>query len=212
MARALQLLESALGSGGKPCGRWGGARNRADRESWQLTAGQVDRLIAVAANAERVGLAFNRHWTIHHERAGIPNRDGARFIGKLLHLARQQAKRAGGEMAALWLRENGHGKGAHVHILMHLPPGLLLQNRTGRWIKAAGGKPRTRVGKIRSIGGSLGCAETSPDRYRANLEAALAYVLKCTDRQTGNRIGLPRCEERGLVIGKRCGWTHNIRP
>jgi len=194
---------------------WGGARNRADRESWHLSYGQVKKLLMAARVAELTGLRFNRHWTVHYERAGIAECDGARFIGHLLKLASAQARRDGGQMAAIWVRENGEGKGGHVHIMLHLPAGTHLRNRTRRWIVAAGGKYRARVSRVNSIGGRLSFAELGGDpmsdqHYRANAEAVLRYLLKYGNVGAGEALGLARFGEAGKVIGKRCGFTQNI--
>jgi hypothetical protein len=182
-----------------PVKTWGGARNRADRVSEHLTARQRAGLISAAAFAEHIGLAFNRHWTLHYERAGIAEHDGARFIGHMLRLASAYARRHGGELAAIWVRENGEGKGGHVHILLHLSAGLTLMNRTRRWIVKAGGTYRRNVSRVRPIGRSLRLDPLSHD-YRVNADVVLAYVLKITGR----------CPEPAVVIGKRCGRTENI--
>ena len=201
----------ALLSSGTALGNaWGGARNRADRESWYLSRRQAESIIAATKFSVAAKRPFNRHWTVHYERAGIAERDGARFIGHLLRLVAAQARRAGGELAAIWVRENGDGKGGHVHILMHLPAGLSLRNRTRRWIECAGGKYRGNVSKVRSIGGQLSRAEKKGEHYRINLDAVLAYVLKGVDAATGDALGLARYGEGGLVIGKRCGRTQNV--
>lgn len=113
-----------------PRGR-GGARNRADRLSLNLTRQQVEGMVAAAAFSDAKGFRFQRHWTVHYERAGIADRDGAAFVRQLLKVAGQTARREGGEMTALWVRENGHGKGAHVHILLYLPPECLCADAPG---------------------------------------------------------------------------------
>ncbi|MFN7323223.1 MAG: hypothetical protein ACK5SM_00575, partial [Sphingomonadales bacterium] len=84
---------------------------------------QCEALIAAADRAEQMGLAFNRHWTVHYERAGIAEPDGARFVGRLLKLTGDYARRHNSKVTAIWVRENGDGKGGHVHILMHLSLG-----------------------------------------------------------------------------------------
>ena len=164
-------------------------------------------MIEAAIFAERIGLPFNRHWTVHYEMAGIAERDGALFVGRLLTLVRKFVRRAGGDLAALWARENGHGKGGHVHILLHLPNGLTLRNRTRRWIKAAGGNPVRRVSKVRAIGGA---ARPDGDHYRANANEVTAYLLKGASNETGRALGLNRYGDGGPIIGKRAGWTANI--
>lgn len=190
---------------------WGGARNRRDRTSWHLTLSQCEGLIAATERAERQGLPFNRHWTIHYERAGIAESDGARFIGHVLKLARDYASRAGkGRFAAVWVRESGEGKGGHVHILMHLPTGCTLQGRSRKWVRLAGGTYRTGVSFARSIGGNLKAAQSLSEHYRQNAATVLAYVLKGASREAGETARLPQCGEGGLIIGKRCGWSQNV--
>lgn len=191
-------------------GSWGGARNRADRLSEVLTAEQCEKLIAATLFARLIGLAFNRHWIIHSQMAGIEPRQGAHFIGKVLNAAGKGAKRFGGEMAAVWVRENGQGKGEHVHILLHLPRGLLLTNKTRRWIVAAGGAYRKDVSRVRAIGGSLLSAENGGGHYELNAGNVLAYLLKHGDNRASELLGLPRWGELGWIMGKRCGTTQNI--
>jgi hypothetical protein len=195
---------------GTASGTWGGARNRADRISVNLRHRTVSDLLAAADFAQRIGLAFNRHWTVHYEQAGIPDREGAAFVQRLLTLVRKWVQRAGGELAAVWARENGDSKGGHVHILLHIPSNLTLRNRTSRWIKAAGGTSARRASKVRTIGGSLRNVEPTSERYRVNAGNVLAYLLKAADEQTAAEFALPRCGEAGPVIGKRAGWTQNI--
>jgi hypothetical protein len=213
----------------EPChsSTWGGSRNRADRASLHLSRRQVEAMLAATLHAQNIGLAFNRHWTVHYEAAGIAERDGAGFIRRLLRLASKQVRRDGGEIAALWARENGDGKGGHVHILMHLPIGMTLRNRTRRWIVAAGGtyaRRASRASRVRSIAGmreneGIGdcdgdCATLSnltiSEHYRANADAVLAYLLKGASEHTGKALALPRYGEGGPIIGKRAGWTQNI--
>lgn len=189
---------------------WGGARNRRDRTSLNLTRRQVDGLIAAADYAERTGLAFNRHWTVHYERAGIAEIDAPQFIGRLLKLAKGYATRKIGQFTAVWVRENGEGKGGHVHILMHMPAGRTLRGRTGKWVRLAGGTSRAKVSRVVSIGGALLSADKRSEHYRHNLATVLAYVLKGAERETGEALTLPRSGEGGLIIGKRCGWSQNV--
>jgi len=167
-------------------------------------------MLHTATFAERIGLPFNRHWAVHYEMAGIAEHDGAAFVGRLLSLVRKHVRRAGGELAALWARENGEGKGGHVHILLHVPAPLTLRNQTLRWIKAAGGNPVFRVSKVRTVGGVLSAATAGGAHYRANANVVLAYLVKAASPETGRVLDLPRYGEGGLVTGKRIGWTQNI--
>lgn len=191
-------------------GSWGGPRNRADRVSETLTAEQCRKLIAATLFARSIGLPFSRHWTIHYQMAGIEPREGAHFIGTVLSAAGKAAKRHGGQLAAVWVRENGIGKGEHAHILMHLPRGINLKNKTRRWIVAAGGTYAQGVSKVRSIGGSLLSAEAGGEHYALNAGNVLAYLLKHGDDRTAHLLRLPRSGHRGSIMGKRCGSTQNI--
>ena len=79
------------------------------------------------------------------------------------------------------------------------------------------GRPVSRSAPDTSrIGGKVRTAETSPDLYRVNLAAVLAYVLKgeepgassalmTSDNPFVANLTLPRYSEGGRVIDKRCG-------
>lgn len=187
---------------------WGGARNRADRVSYYLTDPQVEKLMRAARNAFEGGRVFQRHWTVHYGLAGIAPNDGARFVGNLLDLVKKQARRDGGEASAIWVRECASRKGEHVHILLHLPDGMSLRNRTRRWIVAAGGTYRAGVSKVTLIGGRLTKVEAS-SISRANAENVLHYILKAGKVKAGERLGLLRVGEGGAIVGKRCGYTYS---
>lgn len=191
---------------------WGGARNRRDRTSWHLTRKQCEELIEATDFAVQLGLGFNRHWIVHHERAGVSGIDAPAFITHLLKLVREYATRKKGQFTAVWIREDGEGKGGHVHILMHVPAACQLRGRSRYWIRLAAGTYRKKVSRVRSIGGWLGASVTGCEHYQHNLAEVLGYVLKCASTQTGEALALPRHGEGGLVIGKRCGFTQNIGP
>ncbi len=132
------------------------------------------------------------------------------FIGRLLKLVRDYAARKYGKFTGIWVRENGEGKGGHVHILMYVPAGLSLSGLTGKWVRLAGGKITVRVSRVRSIGGALITAENGGEYYRVNLAAVLSYVLKGASRDVGEGLELGRSGEGGLILGKRCGWSQNV--
>lgn len=190
---------------------WGGARNRADKKSDGLSYSQASGLIDAAEFAFAIDRVFQRHWTVHYGMAGVPPREGARFVSRLLDLVSKQARREGGHMTALWVRECASGKGEHVHVLLHLPAGMSLRNRTRRWINAAGGTWKLGVSKVTIVGGLLTKVEKSSDaRPRENAENVVRYLLKAASEETGARLSLTRCGRGGRIMGKRCGWTQNI--
>lgn len=189
---------------------WGGARNSALRTSYYLTVGQCLGLLEAADHAEKIGLPFNRHWTVHYEKAGIAEAGATTFIRKLLKLAGDYARRHKARLAAIWSREGGKGKGGHVHILLHLPADLPLAGKTRRWVRLAGGECRRGVSVVRSIAGSLKAAEHGGAFYRQNVAIVRQYVLKGASQDAGEVIGLDCFGIGGLIVGKRCGWTENI--
>lgn len=207
----LAIIDTIPSCGLIPAKRgWGGARNRADRVSSHLTLRQCQELIAAAGHAEKLGLRFNRHWTVHYERAGIASIDAPAFITRLLKLVREYCTRKKGKFTAVWVREDGEGKGGHVHILMHIPAACDLRGRCRYWVRLAGGTYRKKVSRVRSIGGRLEAATRGSEQYQHNLGKVLGYILKGASATVGQALALPRHGDSGLVVGKRCGWTQNI--
>lgn len=191
-----------------PVTGWGGARNRADRTSTSLTLAQCESLIAAAEHAQSIGLPFNRHWTLHYERARVAELEAVRFIGRMLKFAGDYARRRNGKIAVVWVRENGTG--GHVHILLHLPAGISLVGKTARWVRLAGGKSKAGVSFIRSVGRTVGSAAQGGEGYRHNADKVRTYILKGADCAAGAALGLKRFGRSGFIIGKRCGSTQNI--
>jgi len=192
--------------------RWGGTRNSATRTSSSMSLNQATNIIAAAQFAAAIGSPFNRHMTIHWEQAGVPDSRAAWATGRFLKLAgdwiakrssqleinQPKSKRAA-RIAWAWVRENGDGKGSHVHILLHLPankitgkngpnahgdntPGKQRQglgNIPRRWLRSITGTSYlSSTIKTQRIGGTAGAAMTAPAAYQANLAAVVSYLLK----------------------------------
>lgn len=190
--------------------RRGGANNRADRVTRHLSRRQVEDILAAARYAEARGWAFSRHWTVHCEKAGIPDCMAADFVTRLLTIARKAMKRRGIDLVVIWVRENSMKNGSHVHILMHLSRPLHLRNLTRKWIEAAGGYYRQRVSRVRTIGGRLGAVDATPDYYWANADVVARYLLKGCSASLGKQLGLTYYGREGEVTGKRAGWSQSI--
>ena len=193
----------------------GGARNRADRESHELSAAQIANLLAAAAHARRIGLPFTRMVSIHWEAAGVPLGGMATATGRYIDLLSKALSRHGSATAWLWVHENGRGKGGHCHLLAHVPPTLvkLVTGLQRRWLRRITRHPyRARVILCRPIGGRLGLEVGNPDLYLANFDAALSYCLKGVCSQAAPQFGLDRIQPGGRIIGKRCGTSQNIGP
>ncbi len=152
-----------------------------------------------------MGKPLNRHITIHWEAAGLT--DGAAMPATTAFL-KYLREWGGGQVAYIWVRENGDGKGSHVHILAHIPEAKKMSGaRSRRWVERCTCKAY-RAGaiqcrKITGYGGDDG------KLYDANLSAVLAYVLKGAQPDTAARLGIAH-EHGGRVIGKRCGTSRNL--
>ena len=111
------------------------------------------------------------------------------------------------------MHENGHRKGGHCHILVHVLAALVatVTRLQKRWLRAITGNPyRARVVKSVPIGGRLGLEASNPAHHAVNRDAALSYVLKGADGHAAASFGLRRLEHGGRIIGKRCGTSQNI--
>jgi len=187
----------------------GGARNRAGRRSDALRTDQVQSLMTSAAFAETLGLPLSRFTTIHWERAGVS--DGMKATTAFKTELTKQAARRGYTVAFLWVRENGPGKGDHVHILWHGPEDWPdLERCLRRAMKAAGAVNRKGVRRTLSVGRSLRAALAGGPDYIANLGAVVGYMVKGASPAAMRTLGLDRSEPGGVVIGKRCGVSENI--
>ena len=94
----------------------GGARNRAGRASEGLPLDKVQRLIAATRRASEIGRPFTHLITVHWEAAGLSDAEAMKATTAALKYWREWL---GGETAYIWTRENGGGKGTHLHVLAH---------------------------------------------------------------------------------------------
>ena len=196
-----------------PHATWGGARNRASRESDRISLIKAVELVEATRRAIAIGLPFNRHLTIHWAKAGLTNDQAAAATGRMLKLIRDWVRKRGGDVAHVWVRENGLGKGSHVHVLLHLPDGVTLGGMTRRWYKmVTGWRGRVTKGAVQTkcIGHSAQAAFSGSDWYEANLAWLVAYLLKGVDPATANALGLARQNEGGRIIGKRVAASENL--
>lgn len=193
---------------------WGGARNRADRVTFALAYLTAQNIIRSAYRAKMIGLPFNRFVTIHFERAGLADKDAAAAIGKLMKLATDWIRRQGRIFTYAWVRENDAGdgsKGSHVHILCHCPDTIPIGRMWQRWLRNVTGRPyRAKAIKSKRIGGTLNAHATTPAVYLQNLDRVLAYICKGVSKVDTGKLGLPRHQAGGSIIGKRAGWSQNV--
>ncbi|MXO49221.1 hypothetical protein GRI69_13255 [Erythrobacter vulgaris] len=170
-----------------------------------MTLTQVKKLANAADKAIAVGRPLNRHICVHWEAAGLSDREAMAATTAFLKYLREWLR---GQTAYLWTRENGGGKGSHVHILAHIPDAKRMSGALSRrWVQRC--TIRTyRAGAIfsRKIAGA---GQPDGALYAQNLSKVLAYVLKGARPEAAASLGIAQ-EHGGEVIGKRCGTSRNI--
>ena len=183
----------------------GGARNSASRTSDWIPLAKAELLIVAARMAPALGLPFTRHITVHWEAAGVSDAQAGAATTAFLKYVREWL---GGATAYVWTRENGEGKGSHLHILAHIPRGRQLSGaQSRRWITQVTGQPYC-AGTILTAR-LTGYGDPAGPLYAANLQTVVAYVLKGTEPVAAAALGI-RHEPGGTIIGKRCGTSRNI--
>ena len=191
---------------------WGGARNSASRQSDSISLVKALAVVEAAQRAIAIGRPFNRHLTVHWEKAGLTDARAADATGRLLKLISDWLRRYGGT-AYTWVRENGDGKGSHSHILLHVPRGLRL-GLTKRWYRLVSGlEGRVPNGAVKTvrIGDSAHSAFSGGEWYQANLARVVAYLLKGVDQQSALALDLDRHSEGEAVVGKRVSISGSLR-
>ena len=193
----------------------GGARNRADRVSYQLTEKQVRNIFAAVARANAIGLPLNRHWTVHWDLAGVTDDKAGAATRALLTLVRDWLRKQGHRFACVWVRENDEGdgsKGSHVHILLHVPAGVRWCGwRNRRWVKRVTGRDYvSRTSRTRTIGRSAGAAKTSPGSFLANSAVVCGYISKSAPARVLELLAVSRGAEMGKIVGKRWGRSQSL--
>lgn len=193
----------------------GGAHNRADRQSWHLTEQQCRQLIDAVNRAEAAGLPFNRYITILWERAGTHSTLNARITGAFIKRAADWLRPYGYRLAWAWVQENSVRNGAHVHMLLHVPPELdpLFRVMPLRWVKLAlpGSYKRGTIETQRIAGANA--LPVSTVFYRANRDRKVGYMLKGCTATVGASLGLSRRGEASFITGKRLGvWQRSGPP
>lgn len=210
---AVNNLKLGVAALSAQCPGRGGARNRADRVSYSLSATHIANLKAAERHSNQIGLPFTRMISIHWEAAGVSLTGMAKATGRFTGLLAKALARHGSATAWLWVHENGEMKGGHSHLLAHVPAALvpIVTGLQRGWLRRITNRPyRARVIRSDPIGGRLGLEVGNPDLHAINLEAALAYVLKGASPTAAAYFGLTRLEPGGRIIGKRCSTSQNI--
>lgn len=177
-----------------------------------------------------LGTPLNRFVTIQWGKWRVGNLASGKATTRLLTMARDWLRDNGQRATWVWAREfdtHDATKGAHVHLLVHVPATLQkrFNARLPVWaVKAAGGGGYVSGAvRSRSIGRHVSTFETSPDSHRANLREVLAYVLKGLTPAAsqiaaealdaiwaGHAAAMPNVASGGRVLGKRCGVSKSL--
>lgn len=190
----------------------GGARNSRGRVSYQLTERQCRDLLRAVEVAEALGKPFNRWITITWERNGIEPRDNAGATGRFIKLASDWMRARGHRLVWAWVQEWSDQNGAHVHMLLHVPPALapLFSPMPNRWVRTVLG--RANIARtLRTEKLATGEGEGSdPAAYRAQVKGKTHYMLKCAPAALEAELGMlwqgPKAWGRQCaVFGKRLG-------
>ena len=213
---ALAISNLTLGVAAHSKGRTGrgGARNRADRESYALTRAQIANLSLSEGHSRAIGLPFTRMITIHWKAAGVPLSGMAAATGKFIDYLTRWLARRGYRIAWLWVHENAGDKCWHCHLLASVPAELVkpLIGAQKRWLRAITGAPYcASVIRSKPIGGRLRLETGNPALHFENARAALAYLCKGAPQSTLDAARIDRQHKlQGLIIGRRCSTSQNI--
>lgn len=185
----------------------GGARNKADRQSWHLSAPDCQKLLDADRRAMAAGLPFNRYITIMFARCGIDPAANGNAAGAFIKLAADWLRPFGYPLAWAWVQESSLKNGAHVHMVLHVPPALdsLFHPMPTRWTKAViTGRYEQGTVETQRIRGARSIADDPAD-YRDSTTRKLHYMLKAAPLPVAKQFGLKWHSRPCLVIGKRLG-------
>ncbi len=194
----------------KPLLKRGGARNRADRTSWQLTERQCRTLLEASFTAWEAGMPFNRFITLACGHGGIDAGDSVRTTGEFVRLAREWMDARGHAMPWAWVQERGDSFGQHAHLLLAVPAELepLFRPMPLRWTKRL--LPQGYVAGTLQTQRLQFAHKANPEAYRAELLGKLHYMLKCAPAALEEPLGMTgwghvEWGQSCRVIGKRLG-------
>lgn len=190
----------------------GGARNTANRLSYELTLNQSSLAIAACQAAIREGLLPNRFITISWEHGGINPSGSVKATGEFVAMANRWIRSQGCRTAWIWVQECGRTLGTHCHLLLHVPSELdpLFRGMPLKWVKSI--LPGKYVSGVIQSKRILNAPRQGHESlaYQPELQGRLHYMLKCTPMKYEVELGLlgwslVRWGEQQKVTGKRLG-------
>ncbi len=156
----------------------GGARNFANRQSWQLRERDCRKLIDASLAALAAEMPFNRFVTIAWALGGVPADQAVDATCQFRRLAKAWMRARGTAMPWAWVQEYGNTFGQHAHILLHVPPHLdpLFRSMPLRWTKAI--LPGRYVARTLQTQRLKNAAAFHGRAYQTELLGKVHYMLK----------------------------------
>lgn len=190
----------------------GGARNSRGRVSYQLSERHCRDLLRAVETAAGIGQPFNRWITITWERNGIDARDNRDATGHFIKLASDWLRARGHRLVWAWVQEWSDRNGAHVHMLLHVPPAFdpLFSHMPRRWVRTVLGKVGiARTLRTRKLATGTGVGSRT-GVYQALVTGKAHYMLKCAPAALEAKLDMlgrgPKSWGRQCaVFGKRLG-------
>lgn len=171
----------------------GGKRRKPNISTSQLSERQCRNIIAATYASIAIGQPFNRFITLLWERSGIDARDNAAATARFVKLVSQWARRRGYRLNWLWVQEWGRINGAHVHLLLHVPPELddwfgplpkkwsALCLPKNKYVRKAVDTRKLYPPESR---------ELAVGAYEARLWGKVHYMLKCAPEDLERELGM----------------------
>jgi hypothetical protein len=170
-----------------------------------LCANDCHKLLDADRRAMAAGLPFNRFITLLFQKCGTDPAANGKAASAFIKLAADWLRPFGYPLAWAWVQESSRKNGAHVHMVMHVPPALdvLFRPMPTRWAKAIiAGRYKKGAVETQRIVGARTIAD-DPAYYRANITRKLHYMLKAAPTPLADQYGLHLRNRRCRVIGKR---------
>lgn len=187
---------------------------REKKVSEDLSYRQALELISAVKFGSWQSYRFTRFISINLEAGGVVPDDRLKAIQKFIKCMQSAAQYRKLVFAAVWVRERGEDVGEHVHIMAHIPDAYdgLYKSKYKAWLKLAGIQLVRGVINSKTIRCSGPIDQSIEQNLRANIDNIKNYMLKGTSRETKHKLNLPKEAYTGLIVGKRCGCTHNLGP
>lgn len=191
--------------------------NTVARWSRTLADGKAVSLIEAAGHAKIIGRPLNRFITIHLDLGDLNGRAQIAVSGFLRRAGQWLGDRSV-PATYLWVLEHAAGTGLHVHILIHVPPTLIMPfslKARHAWLKLSGLTPVANVIESERFGprgfDQAKASARDRDSYQRQLTGVMRYHLKNLDPDSplAATLGIDT-ESSTAIYGKRCGWSQNI--